>query len=115
MQAVLVKPQIKIIQPKGYLNTSNTPEFKSKLTAAVLAPESGCLVVNLGQVEFLDSADLMALISAFNLSKRLNRRFVLCSVSPPIRMIFELTKLDRAFEFFENRDSFESTTSEGTL
>lgn len=111
MKKVLVKPEIKVIQPEGYLNASNTPEFEYQLTAAVLSPENDCLVVDLGRVEFLDSAALMALVSAFKLSKRLNRRFVLCSVLPAILMIFELTQLDRAFEIFDSRDTFESTNS----
>ena len=111
MQKVLVKPQIKVIQPEGRINASNAPEFEYQLTAAVLSPENDCLLVDLGKVDFLDSAGLMILVSGFNLSKRLNRRFTLCSVLPSVQMIFELTQLDRVFEIFENRNSFELAIS----
>ncbi|MDF0553956.1 STAS domain-containing protein [Kamptonema sp. UHCC 0994] len=111
MQTVLVKPPIKVIQPEGRINASNAPEFEYQLTAAVLSPENDCLLVDLGKVDFLDSAGLMILVSGFNLSKRLNRRFTLCSVLPSVMMIFELTQLDRVFEIFENRNSFELAIS----
>lgn len=107
MQTFLGKTQIKIVQPEGYINACNAPEFKNLLSAAISSSTNDCLLVDLGQVEFIDGAGLMALISAFNLAKSLNRRFSLCSILPSIRMIFELTQLDRAFEIFENRNSFE--------
>lgn len=107
MQTVFVKPQIKVIQPEGRINAANAPDFEYQLTAAILSPENDFLLVDLGKVDFLDSAGLMALVSAFKLSKHLNRRFILCSVLPSVLMIFELTQLDQVFEIFDNCNSFE--------
>jgi anti-anti-sigma regulatory factor len=42
------------------------------------------------------------------LAQSLGKRFSLCSVSPSVRIVFELTQLDGAFEIFENKAMFEA-------
>lgn len=98
--------QITIIQPSGHLNASNAVEFQLQLTAAMMSEEHSVLLVDMHQVESLDSAGLMALVSALSLAQRLQCRFTLCCVAPSIRIIFELTQLDKAFEIFDSRDAF---------
>jgi anti-anti-sigma factor len=49
----------------------------------------------------LDSAGLIALVAALQRSRMLGKQLYLCSVPPGIRMIFELTQLDRVFEILE--------------
>jgi anti-anti-sigma regulatory factor len=51
----------------------------------------------------------MALVSAFRLAQSRKQRFGLCCLAPSIRIIFELTQLDEAFEIFESRDAFTAT------
>jgi anti-anti-sigma factor len=111
MQTMLVRPHVTIVQPKGYVNASNAVDFQSQLTTAVSSPDLSILLVDMEQVEYIDSAGLMALISALNLAQNLERRLSICSVSPSVRMIFELTQLDRVFEIFESRAAFEAALS----
>jgi anti-anti-sigma factor len=106
MQAVVNNPKITVIRPQGSLNAANALEFERDLTTALTQNRSSSLVVDLEQVEALDSAGLLALVSALKLAQSLGRRFSLCSVSPPIRIIFELTQLDRVFEIFEGTALF---------
>jgi anti-anti-sigma regulatory factor len=54
---------------------------------------------------------LIALVTAQRLAQDLNQRLVLCSVAPSIMILFELTQLDRAFEFFANRDAVNTSVS----
>ena len=58
----------------------------------------------------MDSAGLMALIEAFRLAQELEKELSICSVAPSVRMIFELTQLDRVFDIFDSKDSFISKT-----
>ncbi|HEY9875991.1 MAG TPA: STAS domain-containing protein [Candidatus Obscuribacterales bacterium] len=109
MQSTLVRPQMTIVEPSGYVNASNAVEFQGQLAKAVSSPGLSIVLVDMEQVEYIDSAGLMALVSALNLAQSLQRRFSICSVSPSVKMIFELTQLDRVFEIFENRDAFEAT------
>ncbi len=109
MQTDFHQSPIKVIQPQGYLTAANARDFQQQLTTAVLSPEHSLLLVDMEKVKFLDSVSLMTLVSALSLAQSLNRQFVLCSVLPSIRIIFELTQLNRVFKIFENRDSFAAT------
>ena len=111
MQTILVKPQITVFQANGYVNAANAGGFQRELAKAVAAPDVSIFLLDMEQVEYIDSAGLMTLVSALNLAQSLGRRFIICSVSPAVRMIFELTQLDRVFEIFENKASFEATLS----
>lgn len=95
------------VEPSGSVNAANACELQQELTNAVKSEECSALLVDMRQVEFLDSAGLMAIVSAFRLAQSLNRRFSVCSLLPSVRMIFELTQLDRVFEIFNNRTEFE--------
>ncbi len=108
MAIAIVDSKLTIIQPSGHINASTAEEFKRQLTKAV-ASEDNAVLVDMKQVESLDSAGLMALVSAMSLAQTLKRRFSLCCVAPSIRIIFELTQLDRAFEIVESRDAFLAT------
>jgi len=103
MQNVLVRPQTAIIQPLGSLHSENTVTFQNQLSAAILSDNHSSLLIDMAKVESIDSDGLMALVSALSLSQRLNKRFSLCSVSRSVRIIFELTQLDRAFEILDGR------------
>ncbi|WP_193197858.1 STAS domain-containing protein [Nostoc sp. MG11] len=102
MQAVLKYPKIAVIRPQGCLNAANALEFERDLTTALAQDNMSILVVDLAAVESLDSAGLMALVSALKLAGSLGKSFRLCSVSPAIKIIFEMTQLDRVFEIWKS-------------
>lgn len=93
-----------MIQAQGSLNASNAPEFQSRLIAHLESEASLGLLVDLSQLESLDSAGLIALVAALQKARQLRKQLYLCSVPAGIRMIFELTQLDRVFEILEEGD-----------
>lgn len=101
MQNVLVRDNSAIVQPSGSLNAANVVKFQHLLNNAVLSAEYTGLVVDMGMVESIDSAGLMALVSALKAAQQLNKRFCLCAVSQHIHMVLEMTQLDRVFEIVE--------------
>lgn len=111
MQTLLAHKPITVIRPLDHLNAATCVEFGRQLTTAISAPGVVAVLVDLGAVTFIDSAGLMALVSGLKQAKKMGRRFSLCSVSAGIRMILELSQLDRVFEIFENVDSFEAENS----
>ena len=103
MQSLLARPQLTVLQLKGHINAAKAQQLQAQLLRALASEDSAVLLVDMQQVESLDSAGLMALVSAWSLAQRLNRRLSLCCVSRSIRIIFELTGLDRVFEIFDSR------------
>ena len=108
IQTIIAYPKITVIQPQGSFNSSSALEFQRQVTIAVSQEGYTNVLVDLEQVESLDSAGLMALIYGLRLAQTLDRQLSLCSVSPSIRIIFELTQLDQVFEIFESSAAFEA-------
>ncbi|HEY9763223.1 MAG TPA: STAS domain-containing protein [Trichocoleus sp.] len=97
--------QMAVVQPSGSLNASNASNFQVELTHRIQSQQATGLVVDMSQVESLDSAGLISLVSALKLARQLSKPFCLCSVPPSIRIVFELTQLDRVFEMVEEMPS----------
>ncbi|WP_009633777.1 STAS domain-containing protein [Synechocystis sp. PCC 7509] len=111
MSTTIAYPEITVICPYGAINASNSVDFQQEMARAIAQNQKSNVLVNLKEVESLDSAGLMALVSSLRLAQTLGSRFSLCGVSPSIRIIFELTQLDRVFEIFENTTAFEKACS----
>ncbi|MBE9118692.1 STAS domain-containing protein [Lusitaniella coriacea LEGE 07157] len=111
MNSIALDRNIATIFPQGSINASNAVAFKKQLIETIATQNASFLLVDMEQVNFLDSAGLMAFVAAYRLSKSLGRRLALCSVAPSVKIIFDLTQLDNTFEIFENRRAFEQTLS----
>ena len=111
MQTLLADRPMTVIRPLDHLNAATCGEFRQQLTTAISAPGVVAVLVDIGAVTFIDSAGLMALVSGLKQAKKVQRRFSICSVSAGIRMILELSQLDRVFEIFENVESFDAENS----
>ena len=103
MQTTIATPKVTLIRPQGPFNAANANEFQRQMTKAIAQAGHGIVLVNLEQVESIDSAGLMALVHSLKLAQSLGKRFSLCGVSPAIRIIFELTQLDQIFEILDDR------------
>ena len=62
------------------------------------------LVVNLEGVNFIDSTALSALVQGLKRCREKDGDLLLCCLQQPVRVIFELTRLDKAFVIFTTRD-----------
>ncbi len=97
-----------MLQPQGQLNAHAGMNLKQQVLA--IEPERFNLcIVDLAQVDFIDSAGLLSLVSGLNAANRKNCRLVFCNVRPSVRLIFEITQLDSVFELF---DTFSEATAE---
>jgi anti-anti-sigma factor len=109
MQNVLTKSRFSVMQPSGYINAANADDFRQELAHHLIQDQPSGLLVDLSQVEALDSAGLMALVSGLTMAQNRRQRFGLCGISPSLRIIFEVTQLDRVFDIFDHQTAFEAT------
>jgi anti-sigma B factor antagonist len=109
MRNLAIYTQVATFEPVGYVTAANITDLQAKLGEAVKSPEYSMFLVDMAKVEFLDSAGLMTLVSAFRLAQSLGKRLSICSIAPSVRIIFELTQLDRVLHIFENRSAFEAS------
>lgn len=100
-----------VLQPQGQLNANSGVGLKQQI-AAIESDRFNLCVVDLTQVDFIDSAGLLSLVSALNAAKRKSCRLVLCNPRPSVRLIFEITQLDTVFELF---DTYLEATAEADI
>lgn len=109
MAIATLDSKLSIVRPTGQVNASNAVEFDHHLKSAILSDRDATVLVDMQQVDSMDSAGLGVLVSALRLAQQRNQRLSLCHVGDSVRMIFELTQLDRALEIFESKDAFLAT------
>jgi anti-anti-sigma factor len=111
MQNLLIKPSVALVQPSGHINAANSLELQAHLNQVISDPNHAVVLVDMSQVDSLDSAGLMALTAAMTAAQQSGIGFNLCCVPPAIRIIFEVTQLDRVFQIFESRADFDASLS----
>lgn len=80
------------------------PEAVFKKTVTRLLEEGKVnFLIDLGQVGFLDSSGLGALVRAMTLSQKEGGQTKLLSAGPQVRKLLEMTKLDSVFEIYDDR------------
>ena len=112
MGSLLTDIGVAVFEPSGYLTAANVDSFQEELTNFVTHNPCRDFLVDMHQVEFIDSAGLMAIVSAFSLAQRLNKKLSVCCLSPSVRIIFELSQLDQALEIYEGRQAYEASVDE---
>ncbi|TFI50765.1 anti-sigma factor antagonist [Mastigocladus laminosus UU774] len=96
---------VKVIQVNGILDATKSQEFRDKITTGL---ESGAktVLVDFKDVTFMDSSGLGALVLAFKALQAVDIKLVICSINEQIRILFELTGMDKVIEIFANQDEF---------
>lgn len=102
--------QIKIVTLDGRLDAHQTQLLNMELTSALT---DGCItVINLGQVNFIDSSGLAILVRAMKHHREHGGELLLCALRQPVQIIFELTKLDRVFDIYPTEAAALQTLAE---
>jgi anti-anti-sigma factor len=100
-----------IIQPSGHINAAIAPSLQRQLVEALSAQDCTSLLVDMSQVESLDSAGLMTFVSTLTVAQRLDKQFGLFGISPSVRIVFELTQLDRIFVIHDQQPGLEAVVA----
>jgi len=58
------------------------------------------VLVNMADVSFVDSTGLATLVQGLKRAKQQGGDLYLCGLKQPVYMVFELTRLDKAFDIF---------------
>lgn len=98
---------VQVIEPTGILDSTKAEEFR-QLVEDMLQNGAEIILVDLKDITFIDSSGLGTLVVLLKKIRGLNRTLCICSMNDQVRMLFELTSMDRVFEIYENRQAFEA-------
>ncbi len=97
---------IQVIEPIGILDSTKAEEFRQSVED-LLQNGAETILVDLKDITFIDSSGLGTLVVLLKKIRGLNRSLCLCSTNDQVRMLFELTSMDRVFEIYKDRQTFE--------
>ncbi len=102
---------VKIVQPSGILDGASTNQLRRDISDVI---ENGAdiVLVDFQDVTFINSSGLGALVSTLKLVRSAGSEIFICSLTEQVKMMFELTKMNRVFKTFVSRDDFEQKVRE---
>ncbi|BAZ14768.1 anti-sigma-factor antagonist [Calothrix sp. NIES-4071] len=96
---------VKVLEPSGILDGIRGNQLRREVSD-IVANGVEIVLIDLKDVKFIDSSGLGALVSSMQMVRNANGKLFICSVSDQVRMLFELTKMDRLFQIFIDQDEF---------
>lgn len=98
-------PDLKIIQPSGILDSVKGTKFREEVTNLI---DNGAkiILVDFQDVTFMDSSGLGALVLALKTVRASGAKIFLCAINDQVKMLFELTSMDKVFKIFPNCKEF---------
>lgn len=98
---------MKVVQPTGILDGTKAGQFRQEISQLV-EDKAEVVLIDFRDVTFMDSFGLGALVLALKTVRASGGKMFICSVNEQIRMLFELTSMDRVFQIFASRDEFDA-------
>lgn len=93
-----------ILEPRGSLVGGDETDDLKKSINTLLDQGNRKLIIDLGNVEYLNSSAIGALVSAHTSYLNRQGKMVLCNVNKSISNVFVVTKLSTIFSSFDKRD-----------
>lgn len=92
---------IDIVALSGRLVIADVPQIRQQLLA-IIEQGNGKLILHLAEVGFMDSSGLSVLVSVFKAARVRGGDIVLLGLSPTVRSLIELTRLQQVFSIFDD-------------
>jgi anti-anti-sigma factor len=103
----IMNQQVKVIALNGSFNGSNSKEFQETIQE-VIANRISIVLIDCHSLSFMDSSGLGALVLGFKTLQTSGIKMIICSINEQIRILFELTGMDRIFTIVPSQDAFEN-------
>ena len=91
-----------VVVPVGDLDMAVAPELSQALKELIDQGRRQ-LVLDLGQVDYVDSAGLGALVASIKRARGAGGDIRLCALQPDVRSIFDMTRLVKVVDVFPSR------------
>jgi anti-anti-sigma factor len=107
-----MEAEVKVVRPAGILDSTKAGQFRSEINE-MINKGAKLLLIDLGDVTFMDSSGLGALVIALKTVQSTGGKLYVCSINEQIKILFELTSMDQVFEVFASQDDFQQTVLSG--
>ena len=97
----------KLVQPIGILDSVSANNLRREIIDLI---EHGVeiILLDLQNITSIDSSGIVALINTLKVVNAAKGELFLCSLSNQVKMIFELSRMERVFQIYRDRQDFET-------
>jgi anti-sigma B factor antagonist len=88
---------VTVVMVSGEMDAGNSTQLGEELDH-LLAEGSRKVVIDLGKVDFINSSGLATLVHYYKLARSNCGDISLVALQPPVRQVFQLSRLDRVFD-----------------
>jgi anti-sigma B factor antagonist len=90
-------PGVTVLNLVGRFDSSES----TRMTAWVEEQTTPNIIINLAEVNFVDSSALAVMVKAMKRCRSQKGDLILCHLQQTVRVIFELTRLDKAISIYD--------------
>ena len=98
------KDELDILKLQGRLDAASAKEIKSKINELVKHDRIK-IVMDLSDINFIDSTGLGCMVSCLRTVSKKGGDIKIAGLQAQVRAIFELTRLHRIFQIFDDTDT----------
>ena len=96
---------VHIVQLEGQIRISTQNDFKDHLDALSAEYGDKSVLLNMTGISYMNSAGIGIIVDAFKKFREKGGRLSMCNLTADIFRLFEVTKLNRFIQIFENEEA----------
>ena len=88
----------------GDIDLAHSPTMRKVLLGEIKEKHMAKVFLNLKNVRYIDSSGIASLVEGLKASREQGSRLILFSLSPAVREVMQLSRLQKIFEIYENEE-----------
>jgi len=101
-----MQESFKVLEPKGILDNTGGNQIRQEVIG-ILEAGIGTILIDLTSVSFMDSSGLGEMVATLQRVRTKKANLYLCSLHDQLRIIMEITRMDKAFNILPDRSAFD--------
>lgn len=97
-----IKDNVLLVRLDGELDHHTAEDLRTKVSETLIKNNIEHILLNLGSLSFMDSSGLGVILGRYKQIKNLGGEMVVCSISPAVKRLFEMSGLFKIIRLEEN-------------
>ena len=93
--------EISVMSIEGNIDINSSPELREYILV-LIKKKVPVIMINLSEVRYMDSSGLATFLESLKNVRKYQGKFILFNLQSLVKSVFEMTKLDKIFEIYEN-------------
>jgi anti-sigma B factor antagonist len=93
-----------ILDIAGDIDLAHSPAMRKVLLGEIKEKRTPKVFLNLKSVRYIDSSGIASLVEGLKASRDNGARLILYGLSPSVREVMELSRLQKIFEIYDNEE-----------